>query len=247
MKKTLITVFLSLALSCAWMHEDAQARVKEEELVRSSIQVLEEIMSIPEQAIPPALLRNAQGIAIFPSMIKAGFILGGRYGTGITLIRRQDGTWSNPVFYRSYGGSLGFQAGAQSTDVILVFKTPRSLDYISSGKFTLGGDISVAAGPVGRHAEASTDTQLRAEIYSYSRSRGLFAGVSLTGSSIRVDYQANSAFYGTAGLLPMEIFTIDDPAVPPVVGDLRRVISRHAGPSPERPGRNGPEKPPAPQ
>ncbi len=243
MKKTLVTAVLSLVLSCAWMLEDAQARVKEEELVRSSIQVLEEIMSIPEQAIPPALLNNAQGIAIFPSMIKAGFILGGRYGTGVTVIRRKDGTWSNPVFFRSFGGSLGFQAGAQSIDVILVFKTPRSLDYISSGKFTLGGDISVAAGPVGRHAEASTDTQLRAEIYSYSRSRGLFAGVSLTGSSIQVDYQANSAFYGTAGLLPMEIFTRDDPNVPPVVGDLRRAISRHAGPSPVGAGWSSQEKP----
>ncbi len=234
MKKILWT-FLCLPLaSFVWNVEAAQARAKEERLVRSSIQVLEEIMAIPEQAIPPALLNNAQGIAIFPNMIKGGFIVGARYGTGITVIRRQDGTWSNPVFYRVIGGSLGFQIGAHAIDVILVFKTPRSLDYISAGKFTLGGDASVAAGPVGRHAEASTDTQLRAEIYSYSRSRGLFAGVSLTGSSMQVDYQANSAFYGTAGLLPMEIFTQDNPDIPVIVDDLKRVLSKHAGSQPLR-------------
>lgn len=225
-KVTLSLLFTVLLVGICGMGNALAAR--EHELIYNSIQVLDEIMSIPEQSIPPSLLANAQAVAIFPGMLKGGFILGARYGTGLIVVRRPNG-WSNPVFYKIVGGSVGFQIGAQAIDVILVFKTPRSLDYISSGKFTLGGDASAAAGPVGRHAEASTDTQLAAEIYSYSRSRGLFAGVSLTGSSIQVDYSANSSFYGTAGLLPMEIFTKDDPNVPPIVDDLKKAISRHAG------------------
>ncbi len=229
MKKILFVVLLSMTFADLRLPGKARAQAGEEGLVLSCIQVLEEIMAIPEQAIPPALLANARGIAIFPGMVKAGFIIGGRYGTGITVVRRADGNWSNPVFYRTFGGSIGLQAGAQSTDVILVFKTPRSLDHISLGKFTLGGNVSVAAGPVGRHAEASTDDQLGAEIYSYSRSRGLFAGVSLTGSSIQVDYQATSAFYGTAGLLPMDIFARDNPNAPPIVEDLKQAVARYSG------------------
>ncbi len=228
--KNILFIFLALT-ACAsspWTADTAHAQAREQRLVLSCIQVLEEIMAIPEQAIPPTLLANARGIAIFPGMVKAGFIIGGRYGTGIIVVRKPDGSWSNPVFYKAFGGSIGFQAGAQATDVILVFKTPRSLDHISAGKFTLGGDVSVAAGPAGRHAEASTDTQLGAEIYSYSRSRGLFAGVSLSGSSIQVDYQATSAFYGTASLLPMDIFAEDNPDAPPITQDLKETVARYS-------------------
>ena len=138
--------------------------------------------------------------------------------------------WSNPVFFTIAGGSVGWQIGAQSTDAILVFKTMRSLDAITSGKFTLGADASVAAGPVGRHAEASTDIQLKAEILSYSRNRGLFAGVAIEGAAIQVDYKANSAFYNMAGLLPMQILMSTDMQAPPVADDLKRILAYYSKP-----------------
>lgn len=198
--------------------------------VQSAIEVLDEIMAIPETSIPPSLLSEAYGIAIFPGLLKAGFIVGGRYGVGVLSVRDEKRNWSNPAFFTLMGGSLGFQIGAQSTDVVLIFRTVRSLDSITSGKFTLGADAAVAAGPVGRRAEASTDLQLKAEILSYSRSRGLFAGVSLEGSSLQVDDKSNSAFYNMAGLTPMQILTSREIVAPPVAGTLRQALARYANP-----------------
>ncbi|MFP5213595.1 MAG: lipid-binding SYLF domain-containing protein [Acidobacteriota bacterium] len=204
------------------------AGAEENAKVEHAVAVLNEIMAIQETAIPPTLLQGTYGIAIFPNLIKAGFILGGRYGTGIMSVRGEGGRWSYPVFFKLMGGSIGWQIGAQATDVILLFRSARSLDAITSGKFTLGADASVAAGPVGRRAEASTDFELKAEILSYSRSRGLFAGVSLEGASIQVDYEANSAFYNMAGLLPMQIFTSRMLSAPPVAEDLRRTLAKYS-------------------
>jgi len=152
-------------------------------------------------AIPTAMLRDATGVAVIPGLIKAGFLVGGRFGRGVVLPRNPDGSWGDPVFVTLAGGGFGLQAGIQSADVILVFKTANSLNRVlrGGGKLTLGGDAGVAAGPVGRQAEAATDAQLRAEIYSYSRSRGLFAGVSLQGAALWADPQANWAFYGARG------------------------------------------------
>lgn len=220
-----IACLLILALSLLFMPTVLQAGVGEEAKVQASIAVMKEIMEIPEGSIPPNLLASAYGIAIFPDLLKAGFIVGGRYGQGVLLVRGQDGNWSNPVFFKLIGGSIGWQIGAQSSDIILVFKSIRSLDSITSGKFTLGADASIAAGPVGRHAEAGTDVQLRAEILSYSRSRGLFLGLSLEGASMQVDYGANSSFYNNPGLLPMEIFRNRNLQAPPVAGDLIRTLS----------------------
>ncbi|MCE5243642.1 MAG: lipid-binding SYLF domain-containing protein [Syntrophobacteraceae bacterium] len=200
----------------------------EESTVQSATQVMSEIMSIPEQSIPPSLLGEAYGIAIFPGLLKAGFILGARYGQGVMVVRSKERGWSNPVFFTITGGSVGWQIGAQSTDAILVFRTMRSLDAITSGKFTLGADASVAAGPVGRHAEAGTDIQLKSEILSYSRNRGLFAGVALEGAAMQVDYKANSAFYSMAGLLPMQIFMSAELQAPWVADDLKRVLARYS-------------------
>ncbi len=231
MKRLLLfsmTFFLTVSFSS--LNSVARAGGEEVMKVESAIHVLDEIMSIPETCIPPSLLNDAYGIAIFPGLLKAGFILGGRYGVGILSVRNENRNWSNPVFFKLMGGSLGWQIGAQSSDVILVFKTIRSLDSITSGKFTLGADASAAAGPVGRHAEASTDLQLKAEIYSYSRSRGLFAGVSLEGSSIQVDEKSNSAFYGMAGLTPMQIFTNNTIQAPAVAEDFKRALAKYANP-----------------
>lgn len=158
--------------------------------------VLDEIMQAPDQAIPSRLLRDAQAIAVIPNVVKAGLIIGGRAGKGLVSVRQADGTWSNPSFVKLTGGSVGFQAGVQSTDVVLVFRSRGGVDSIVNGKFTLGADAAVAAGPVGRTAQASTDGQLKAEIYSYSRARGLFAGVALEGAVIAIDHRANQSVYG---------------------------------------------------
>lgn len=209
--------FLPPAVSCAGVEEDAK--------VQASTAVIKEIMEIPECAIPPSLLRSAHGIAIFPDLLKAGFIFGARYGVGVMLIRNEDGYWGNPVFFRLIGGSFGWQIGAQSTDVILVLKSIRSLDSMCGGKFTLGGDASIAAGPVGRQAEAATDVLLRAEILSYSRSRGLFLGLSLEGAAIQVDYGATAAFYNVPGLLPVSILRNREMMMTPAVSvELKRTL-----------------------
>jgi lipid-binding SYLF domain-containing protein len=167
--------------------------------------VLAQILQIREESIPEKLLAEAQAIAVVPNVVKVGFVVGGRRGRGLIAVRGKDGTWSNPSFLTMTGGSLGFQAGVQSADVILVFRSAKGVDSIVNGKFTLGGDASVAAGPVGRSAQASTDEQLKAEIYSYSRARGLFAGVSLDGTALRIDNKSNQKVYGD-GTTPRAIF-----------------------------------------
>jgi lipid-binding SYLF domain-containing protein len=191
-------------------------------LVRATnaVRVLSDIMQAPDKAIPHDLLRNAKAIAVIPDMLKVGFVFGGRRGEGLISVKSPDGTWSNPSFITMTGGRVGFQAGVSSTDVILVFRTQRGVDSIVNGKFTLGADASAAAGPVGRTASASTDTQMKAEIYSYSRSRGLFAGVALDGSALRIDYDANAAIYG-AGITPRRIFEGGVSNVPTPVVDFR--------------------------
>ncbi len=191
-------------------------------LVRASnaVRVLKEIMQAPDKAIPQDLLRDAKAIAVIPDRIKAGFIFGGSRGEGLISVKSADGTWSNPSFITMTGGSVGFQAGVSSTDVVLVFRTQRGVDSIVRGKFTLGADASAAAGPVGRTASASTDAQMKAEIYSYSRTRGLFAGVALDGSVLRIDYDANAAVYG-AGVTPRRIFEGGVSHVPGPVVDFR--------------------------
>ncbi len=183
----------------------ALADVRQEAKAADAARVLAEIMRIPETAVPEKMFSDAHAIAVIPDVVKAGLVLGGRGGRGLISVRQADGTWSNPSFLRLGGGSIGFQAGVQSTDVILVFRSPRGVDNIVNGKFTLGADASVAAGPVGRTAQAATDEQLKAEIYSYSRARGLFAGVALDGTVLRIDHKSNEAVYGR-GTTPRAIF-----------------------------------------
>jgi lipid-binding SYLF domain-containing protein len=186
---TITTILLAIALNTA------TAASKLDRRVDAATEVLEQITRIPEQGIPPNLLRNAHAIAVIPGTIKAGFLIGGTYGKGILVVRQSDGGWSNPSFITMGGGSFGWQVGAQSSDIILVFKTRKGLEDIYRGRMTLGGDANVAAGPVGRSTSASTDARLNAEIYSYARNRGLFAGISLQGNWIGMDNKANYAFY----------------------------------------------------
>ena len=168
----------------------------EDKRANEASRVLGEILRIPEESVPSSLLQEAQAIAVIPDVVKASFVVGGRRGRGLIAIRGSDGTWSHPSFITLTGGSFGYQAGVQSADVILVFRSTRGVDSIVNGKFTLGADASVAAGPVGRSAQASTDERLKAEIYSYSRARGLFAGVSLDGTRLAIDNKSNQAVYG---------------------------------------------------
>lgn len=182
---------------------------------------LDEFSNLQIESIPPAMLSTAQGIAIFPNMIKGGFILGVNFGKGVVLVRRTDGSWSPPAMVTMGGGSLGFQAGVQAADLVLVFATPRSLEGMMRGeKVTLGADANVALGPIGRSANAGTDARLGAEIYSYARSRGLFLGVSVNGASLSLDPNANAMLYGRAGITPADIYNANGLAYHPEVAAL---------------------------
>ena len=183
----------------------ANAGVTEDERARNAVRVLTDIQAIPESAIPDKLFDEARAIVVVPDTFKAGFIIGGRRGHGLLSVRNPDGSWSNPSFVRLTGGSIGLQAGVQSSDVVLVFRSDRGLDSIVNGSFTLGADAGVAAGPVGRTASAETDGQMKAEIWSWSRARGLFAGVALDGAVLAIDDTANIATYG-AQTTPRMIF-----------------------------------------
>lgn len=196
------------------------ANEKEMKLARNAIDVLREIQDVPDKRIPANLLGEAYAIAVIPEVVKAGLIFGGRHGNGLVSVRGQDGTWSNPSFIEITGGSFGFQAGVQATDVILVFRTRRGVENIVYGKFTLGADAGVAAGPVGRSASASTDAEGRAEILSYSRSRGLFAGVSLDGAALSIDRSANRRVYGSDAT-PRQILENRVSNVPVPIVDFR--------------------------
>ncbi len=182
---------VALVFTSAAVH--AQAREEAHLLIAS--QVLSDAHGSPDQFIPSRLLERAYGIAVVPDVTKVAFFFGGRRGNGVLVARDPSGRFSDPVFVNLTGGSFGFQWGVDSTDVILVFTTKRSIDRIASGELTLGADASVAAGPMGRSASAATDPTLSAEVYSYSRSRGLFAGVALDGSAITIDNNANARFY----------------------------------------------------
>jgi lipid-binding SYLF domain-containing protein len=188
------------------------AQTPQADIVGNANNVLNQIMAVPAKQIPQSMLADAQGIAIVPDVVKGGFIVGLRHGKGIVVVREPGGGWRAPVFISLTGGSVGWQAGIQATDVILVFKTQKSVQGLMEGKFTIGADAAAAAGPVGRQAAAATDSRLGAEIYSYSRSRGLFAGIALDGSVLQVDAAANQAYYqggyGAGGPLPASAQTL---------------------------------------
>ncbi len=166
------------------------------ETLKASKEVLEELTEKPTKAIPLALMKEAEAIVIFPTTIKAGFVVGGRVGHGVAIIKDEKTGWGDVRFLDLGGASVGFQIGVESTDVVLVFKNRKGLERILDGKakLKLGADASVAAGPVGREAQVATDGKLQSEIFSYSRSRGLFAGVSLEGVVLSADGENNTSF-----------------------------------------------------
>jgi len=193
MKKLLLTMFIVAAgISAA----PTFASAREEARLIEASGVLEELGAQRDTSIPDRLMARAYGIAVIPNVVKVSAVVGGRRGSGAMVVRDANGRFCDPIMINITGGSIGWQLGVQSTDVVLVFTTRKGIEGIADGKLTLGADASVAAGPVGRSASAGTDQDFKAEVYSYSRNRGLFAGVSLDGSVISIDSRSNARLYG---------------------------------------------------
>lgn len=201
MRKVIVSAAAGLMLCAglAWPAEaQSTAESSEAKRIREASVAFREIMQAPDNAVPQAILDRAEGIAVFPNVIKLALGFGGERGKGILSVRNRDtNTWSSPAFLTLTGGSWGAQIGGQSADIILVIMNRRGLESLMSSEFKIGGSAEVAAGPVGRHASASTDAAMRAQILSYSRSRGLFAGVSLNGAAVTEDMDSNENFYGS--------------------------------------------------
>ncbi|MGE3510325.1 MAG: lipid-binding SYLF domain-containing protein [Vicinamibacterales bacterium] len=214
MTRTLRRFLLGLTLATVstatlWAQQSETDRVAE------AARVLDEILAVKDNSIPKKILDEARAIVVIPSTVKGAFVVGGQRGKGV-ISGRFDGQWSPPAFITLTGGSIGFQIGGQATDIVLVVMNERGLNNLLQNSFKIGGNASVAAGPVGREATASTDYRFQAEILSYSRSRGLFAGISLAGSTIRADRDANEKIYGV-GYNTKQILVEKKGGVPPAV------------------------------
>ena len=212
MRRYLQSILFCLCL--ALFSVTAHAAISEEQRLARATEVLQQMTLMPESGIPPVLLRRAQAVIVVPNLIKGGFFIGGRHGRGVMVVKSANGEWSNPAFVALSGGSFGWQFGAQSTDLVLVFKNRGAASNIVSGKITLGGQASIAAGPVGRNTEAATDLRFNAEVYTYSRNRGLFIGASVEGASIRIDEAANRIYYGNRGITSAEVLGDQSLATP---------------------------------
>jgi len=217
----------ALFIGAALLGAPAQSATAPEARLEAAYEVVNDFTGIPEQGIPPSILRDAYGVAVIPGMTKMGFIVGGRFGRGIMVLRQDDDSWSNPAFIEMGGGSVGWQIGAQRTDLVLVFRNQRSVDQIAKGSFTLGGDASIAAGPVGRSSAAATDHRFKAEIFSYSRNRGVFAGVSLDGSWVGMDKGANEAYYNN-GMSPEQILSARNMPAPLAASEFSGLLAKIA-------------------
>ena len=224
-------IALVLALPSA-----ADAATREEKRVADAADVVDQLSRIPEKSIPPNLLSRAYAVAVVPNVVRAAFGLGARRGKGVLVVRQDDNSWSNPAFVTLTGGSVGWQVGAESTDVILVFKTRKGIDGIANGKLTLGANASVAAGPLGRQTSAATDLEFKAEVYSYSRSRGLFAGIALEGAGVTMDRKANAAFYGSTSMTPEKIFVSSPNIAPDIANTFVQVLTAQTARLPTAPG-----------
>lgn len=219
-------VLMTLIILLAGVSRSAFAS-EEPKKIDLAAELFKEITKTPEKGIPPALLSNAYGIAIIPGAIKLSFIVSGRYGKGILMMRTEDGEWSNPCFITFVGRGFGWHIGAQSSDIILVFKNKRGLDAIRKGKLSLGVDAAVASGPVDAASEPATEAQLKADVYSYSRSKGIFAGVTLEGGSLRVYDSANASFYGKKQINAADILMSKDNDTA-AVKKLRSILAESA-------------------
>lgn len=211
----------ALALAAPAVAADNKSEV---ERIEKSVTTLTELIRTPDDAIPEHILRRAEAVVVIPTLVKGGFVIGAEHGKGIMSVRQAGGGWSLPSFVQMTGGSIGWQIGVQSVDLVLLVMNKDGVDHLLHSEFKLGADASVAAGPVGRSAQASTDATMEAKILAYSRAKGLFAGVSLQGSSLKDDEDANADFYGKkAGA--KDVFAMTAPAgLPAVVGKWQAAL-----------------------
>jgi lipid-binding SYLF domain-containing protein len=194
MKKIMLTLaVIGLATTMSWADDDRQEAA---DRLDHSAKVMHEIMAAPDKGIPDEVLDHAKCIAVVPHMIKGGFVFGAQGGKGVATCRTASGRWSAPAFFAITGGSWGLQIGIEGVDLVMVVQNEKGMQHLLSSKFELGADASAAAGPVGRHASADTDWKMNAEILTYSRAKGAFAGLTLTGADIRRDDSSMKAFYG---------------------------------------------------
>ena len=176
--------------------KQAKSNSDEVELVQKSVEVLRDLTKVPEDGIPRELLARAEGIIVIPSLVKGGFIVGGKHGKGVMSAKSSSGEWSPPAVVKMTGGSIGWQIGVESVDLVLLVMNKKGIEQMLQDKFQIGGDLSIAAGPVGRNAAAATNAQANAGILAYSRAKGLFAGATLEGSALHGDGDDNAALYG---------------------------------------------------
>ncbi len=195
MKKLVVVTLVVWLGSFALAADDQPKQSKAVDRVQAAADVLNEIQSAPDSGIPEEILGRSQCVAVVPSMLKGGFIVGGKYGRGLASCRTAKG-WSSPEFFTVKGGSFGFQIGGQAVDLVMLIMNNDGMQHLLSSQFALGADASVAAGPVGRHAEGNTDWKMRAQVLTYSRARGVFAGVSLNGAVVKQDKDSTREFYG---------------------------------------------------
>src|SRR5246500_3842544 len=207
--KQLSVLFLMLALagSCFAAEEDDNPVA---DRVKAAAIVLEEIQAAPDTGIPDEVMGSADCVAVVPSMLKGGFVFGAQYGRGVASCRTPKG-WSDPAFFTIQGGSFGLQIGGQAVDLVMMIMNQRGMQNLLNSKFKLGADASVAAGPVGRHAAADTDWRMRAQVLSYSRARGIFAGLELNGSVIKLDRESTREFYGHMQPFSTTLQTVSSP------------------------------------
>jgi lipid-binding SYLF domain-containing protein len=195
MKKLLWLVVVVCLVVCAFAADEPERGSKAADRAQAAADVLDAIQGAPDKGIPQEVLGSAECVAVVPSLLKGGFIVGARYGRGLASCRTPKG-WSAPAFFTVEGGSVGFQIGGQAVDLVMLIMNDNGMKHLLSSKFELGADASVAAGPVGRHAEGNTDWKMRAEVLTYSRARGIFAGVSLNGAVIKQDKDSTRELYG---------------------------------------------------
>ena len=222
MKKVLIAVAVLLCIPAAYAFD----RNSEVERLHDSATVLNEIMAAPDKGIPEEVFHDTKCVAVIPSMIKAAFGVGGAYGKGVASCRNENG-WSAPAFFTLKGGSFGFQIGGQAADIIMLIMNDRGMNGLLESKVKLGADASVAAGPVGRHADASTDWKMRAEVLTYSRARGLFAGISLNGAVLAQHKDDTREFYGN--MIPFRTILLGQVTAPKEAGEWHDALVKYAG------------------
>jgi len=220
MKKLLVLVTVLGLSAFTVAAEDAENKAADRTKAASTI--LQEIQAAPDTRIPDEVMGSAECVAVVPSMLKAGFVFGARYGRGVASCRTPKG-WSDPAFFTIEGGSFGLQIGGQAVDLVMLVMNNRGMQNLLNSKFKLGADASVAAGPVGRHAAADTDWKMRAQVLSYSRARGAFAGLELNGAVVKIDRESTLEFYGHMQPFSTSLTTVSSPAAAlPFLTDLAK-------------------------